>query len=144
MSLSIPPLNKLESIGRGVFSGNLAKKAKRKKPVPNAFLEHITVERISVDRLDLAPLSVFIETGNKTARNRSNGNRSFYGWAVLKVKDAESENRKVESTPVENNPCHADICLLNLPDDDTRRHVQIDHAVELAACAEWWDANSES
>lgn len=144
MSLSIPSMSKSELIGRGVFSGKIANQAKRRKPIPNAFLERITVERISVDRLNLAPLSVFIEAGNKTARNRSNGNRSFYGWAVLMVGEAESENRKIESTPVEDNPYHTDICLLNLPDDDTRRHVQLDHAVELAACAEWWDANSES
>lgn len=140
--MSTPPLDKNELIGRGVFSSKLAVKARKKVVGHQAFLEHVSVDRISVDRVTQAPLSFFIGIGNRIASTRRNGKRNFYGWAVLKVEDAESEFRKVESTPIDGNPHHADICLLNLPNDHNRRSVQIDHAVALAADAEWWDADS--
>ena len=142
MFSSIPPLSKKENIGRGVFSSRIAKKARNKLPIPEAFQERMTADRISVDRLDLASLEKFIESGNRIAKNRSNGKRRFYGWAVLSVEQAECEDRKVEATPIEDNPYHADICMLNLPDDETRVDAQYDHAVELAAEAKWLDVNS--
>ena len=145
LSKPIPSLEKSELIGRGVYSGRLAKKARRNEQIHNAFLERLDVDKISVDRIDRAPLTVFVELGNEIARNRSNGNRKFYGWAVLTVRDAETNNRMVESSPLASNPYHADICLLNLPDEPkSRRIVQIQHAVDLAVRAKWKDVQIEA
>ena len=122
-------------IGRGVFSSKRAKE----RVHPEVFLERTGVDRISVNRLCCASLSVFIQIGNEVAKNRTNGTRSFYGWDVLRVKNAEGSGRKVESTPIEGNPYHADICLMNLPSDDTLHTVQYRHALELAVNSKWWD-----
>ena len=73
------------------------------------------------------------------AQAREPAGMTFYGWAILTAGDAASSGRTVESTPVESNPCHADICL-NLPDNSDRRESQKQHSVELAARAKWEEA----
>ena len=142
--MSISSLDKSELIGRGIFSSDHARKAKKNRIPPEVFLERIGVDKISVDRLSCDSLSVFVQIGEKVAKNRSNGKRNFYGWAVLMVQDAESSNRKVESSPIEGNNYHADICLMNLPNDNALENVQYQHAVDLAAKSKWWDKETES
>ena len=144
--MSSPSIDKSELIGRGIFSSRQANEAKNNNRVlPTVFLERIGVDKISVDRLCCASLSVFVQIGDEIAKNRSNGKRSFYGWAVLTVQEAECSDRKVESTPIENNPYHADICLMDLPsDDDELKLAQNRHAVALAAKSEWLDKETGS
>ena len=139
--MSSPSIDKSELIGRGIFSSSQARSARNKNRIHHrVFLESPGVDKISVDRLCCASLSVFVQIGDEIAKNRSNGKRSFYGWAVLTVQEAEYSDRKVESTPTKTNPCHADICLMDLPsDDDKLKIAQNRHAVELAANSEWLD-----
>ncbi len=142
-SISFSSLGESELIGRGVFSGKQASKARRGRVIPEVFLERDGVDRISVNRLSYAPLSVLTQIGNEVAKNRTNGTRSFYGWAVLIVEDAEDSDRKVEPTPIEDNPYHADICLMNLPSDDTLHTVQYRHALDLATKSTWREKEVE-
>ena len=137
--MSNPSIDKSELIGRGIFSSSQARSARKNRIHHKVFLENPGVDKISVDRLCCASLSVFVQIGDEIAKNRTNGKRNFYGWAVLTVQDAECSSRKVESTPIDGNPFHADICLMNLPSDDPLNIVQNRHAVELAAKSKWWD-----
>ena len=74
-------------------------------------------------------------------QGRSNGGKDLQGWAILSAKDAATNGRSVEASPLPDNPYHADICL-NLPDHGERRERQKEHSVDLAARASWEDPPS--
>ncbi len=103
----------------------------------DVFLEREQAESISVDRMDHAPIDELAEWSREQARNRE-PSRQFYGWAILKVQDAEKSGRTVEATPTPQNRCHADI-FLNVTGEERRRR-QRDHAVELADKSWWLEA----
>ena len=123
-----------EDLGRAVFSQRRRKDARNGHIAVDIFLEREQAESISVDRMDHAPMDELAEWSRERARNRE-PSRQFYGWAVLKVKDAAKNGRTVEATPTPQNRCHADICL-NVTGEERRRQ-QKQHALELAAHSRW-------
>ena len=138
MSELLPELRKTENIGRSVFSGKAAKRARKGTIIHEVFLESLEADSISVDRMDHATRRALAALSIQTGRNRTSP-RDFHGWAVLTVDAAASNGRTVRATPNEFNRYHADI-FLNLQEDDERRDGQIQHANELATLAKWWDA----
>jgi len=106
--LSSATISPCENLGRGVFSSRNAKSAKRGRVPFRVFLERLGNPQISVDRLDLAPLKQLTKNGDTVAAGR---NTKFYGWAVVAVQQAESNGRRVNPSPLPNNPYHADIVL---------------------------------
>ena len=95
-----------ELLGRGVFS---SKQARKRSPPFNVFLEQIGKSEISVNRMVDSDERMFA-LGHQLANIRG-GNRTFYGWAVLSVKDARQNERIAHASPQSDNPYHADICL---------------------------------
>ena len=74
--------------------------------------------------------------GDKVAGDRNVGREvTFYGWAAIAAKDAESNGRQVVATPQPDNPYHADIILPNSTVED--RDEQVRHAQELADESCW-------
>ena len=127
-----------ENLGRAVFSRRRRDRARKVGRIPmDVFLEREQAASISVDRMDHAPIDELAEWSREQARNRG-PSRQFYGWAVLKVRDAAMSGRTVEATPTPQNRCHADI-FLNVTGEERRRQ-QKDHAVELAHKSEWEEA----
>ena len=123
-----------EDLGRGVFSSTHAKRARRSRIPHHVFLEKEGEIKISVDRLSVAPLSAALALAEKTAASR---NASFYGWATVVSNMAESNGRRVISSPKpkQDNPYHADIILPDSVEDD--REEQKRHAQELADYSNW-------
>lgn len=142
MNHRVPPLIETEHLGRSVFSGKLAKRARRQQPVPEAFLVRREDDRISVDRMDHATRAEMTELATARGRERGPAGKEFHGWAILTVAEAASNGRSVEATPLESNPYHADVCL-NLPHDGDRREWQKQHSVDLAARAVWEEATPD-
>ena len=78
-------------------------------------------------------------------RVRSRGpSRQFYGWAVLKVRDAARSGRTVEATPTPQNRCRADIFLNVTATGEERKHQQKEHALQLAERSRWRRAPVDS
>ena len=98
-------------------------------------------DRVSVDRMDHAERMEMARLATIRGQGRCNGGKDFQGWAILRVVDAATNGRTVETTPLEDNPYHADICL-NLPANGERRERQKEHSVDLAAHASWEDPPS--
>ena len=138
-SIQAPPLelDADEDLGRGTFSGRNRKRARRGTIDFDIFLESEQAESISVDRMDHAPIDELAAWSRERARSRG-PSRQFYGWAVLKVRDAEKDGRTVKATPTPQNRCHADI-LLNVTGEERRRQ-QTEHAIRLAARSRWLEA----
>lgn len=128
-----------ESLGRGVFSRDRQKRARRGRIPFHTFLEREGKREISVDRLDHAPEIEAIKIANGVAVAR---NAKFYGWAVVVAKLACTNGRIVNATPREGNPYHADIVLPAPADQD--REVQKQHARDLADMAEWRESNPQA
>ena len=120
-SIQTPPaeLDADEDLGRGVFSGRNRKRARRGIIDFDIFLESEQAESISVDRMDYALIDELAAWSRERARCRG-ADRRFYGWAVLKVRDAEKDGRTVAATPTPQNRCHADI-LLNVTGEERKR-----------------------
>ena len=121
-----------------MFSRRRAKKAKQGRPVPEEFLVRLNDESISVDRMDHAERKTLATIATERGKGREEGAKTFQGWAILTVNDAEAEGRSVQESPIDSNPFHADI-RLNLPDEGDRRDIQKKHSVDLAARASWED-----
>jgi len=100
------------------------------------FLEREGVESISVDRMGGAPLDDLAEHAKKVGQNRIQP-KNFYGWAVLKVRDAEKSGREVVATPTPQNKWHAAI-RLTITENEQKR-IQEEHALELASLSRWQD-----
>ena len=141
-SIQVPPaeLDADEDLGRGVFSSRNRNRARRGIIDLDIFLESEQAESISVDRMDHAPIDELAAWSREQARNRG-PSRQFYGWAVLKVRDAEKDGRTVAATPMPQNRCHADI-LLNVTGEE-RRSQQTKHAIRLAAHSHWQEAPAD-
>ncbi len=122
-----------ETLGRGVFSSKQARQAKNTVP-RRVFLGQAGEMNISVDRLDFAELGEMAVLGDRVAVGRG-VDRKFYGWAIIAVKNAESNGRQVVYTPQPDNPYHTDIIL---PDSTAEnRDEQVRHAQELADASRW-------
>ena len=122
------------------LSSKDAKKASRAIN-PRVFLEARDAGSISVDRLDHAPPVEMARLARARGDTRTPP-RSFYGWAVLMAREAASNGRTVEPTPLPSNPYHADI-RLHLPDEPwEREELRRQHANELAAHSVWMSLES--
>lgn len=127
--VELPALGPSDPLGRGVFSRRRSRKAQDRGIIAyDMFLEKAHVDCLSVDRLDLAPDTEMAEIGDRNAIARG---KSFFGWAVVSVRNALEMNRRVEPTPQPDNPYHADINL-NLPSGSERLDVARQHAYNLA------------
>ena len=126
-----------EDLGRGVFTSNEAKRARR-SGIPKSVFAHEGVTEISVDRLDLMSEEEAIKIALEVAERRSEreGNRRrFYGWAVLMADSACRSGRCVRASPTAANLWHADIVLPALAGEDYEEQVR--HAQELADDSRW-------
>lgn len=131
-------LDGCESLGRDVTSESRAKKATRRGVIAHDIFGPVKSDKISVDRLNHDTPIVMAQLAIKRAENIP-GDKKFYGWAVLKVEDVISRGtRKVVASPLPFNQYHADIILLDLPDNkDKRRKTLNKHFQELADMAKW-------
>ncbi len=123
-------------LGRAIFSSREAKRATVGKIRSSVFTEKLN-KSLSVDRFNFCSDKELTNIQDKNAQVRSTKEktqRSFYGWASLKVFDARKENRKVQSTPIKENPYHADIIL---PEDIETEDDQREHAINLAESSKW-------
>ena len=123
-----------EDLGRGVFSSGHAKRARRSRVPHHVFLEKEGEIKISVDRLSIAPSYTALALAENTAASR---NASFCGWAAVVAHQAETNGRRLVSSPIptHNNPYHADIILPDSAEED--REEQKRHAQELADYSRW-------
>lgn len=122
-----------EKLGRGVFSSKQKKLAQKyKKARLNVFLEKEGNTEISVNRIDWMSPQEENAIGGKLAALRK---RKFYGWAIVTVKQACANRRRVLATPQEDNQYHADIILPDLAGEDYEEQVR--HAQELADTSRW-------
>ena len=136
--MQLPNLGDSENLGRSVFSSSYTKRARKGIVIPEIFLGPHGEDSISVDRMDHVSRTVLAELSKERGQNRI-PSRDFYGWAIVKASDAALNGRTIQATPDDTNKYHADI-FLNLPDNDERRDIQKQHAVELATRSEWQDA----
>ena len=127
--LVFPVIAPDEELGRGVFSRRDANRADRDEIPVTVFLERPGIVELSTDRLTLAPQQEAIQIAERRARGRG-PNRSFYGWVVITVQQAETDERRVRASPQLDNLYHADIVLP--PDGD-----QEQHALELMRQSVW-------
>ena len=128
-------INDSDLLGRACFSSKQAKRARLNHIQHDLFLEKEGVRSLSVDRFGFCSCEKLTQLQDKNAESRSKpeSKRSFYGWVQLNAQDAGKNGRKVKSTPLEDNPYHADIILPeNIEKDD-----QKEHANELASYAKW-------
>jgi hypothetical protein len=119
-----------ESLGRRVFSGKHAARARRGRVVPHVFMAKSTL--ISVDWLSAAPPDEIEKLAQEASKNRSG---PFRGWAVITCSRGRDAGRQVVHSPRDDNPYHVDIRLPALADDN--HDEQLRHAQELAAAAGW-------
>ena len=125
-------INDDDLLGRAVFSSKPAKKAAKGTVRDSVFLEKPGIVSLSVDRFGFCSEKELTSIQDKNAELRSQKEpkkRSFYGWVKIKAKMAGRSERKVQATPQEENPYHADIILPKGIDRDQ----QIAHARELAS-----------
>lgn len=120
-----------EELGRGVFSSRIARRSRRSVP-HSVFLERAGNAGISVDRLNVAPLTKALDIARSVAAHRPG---SFHGWAVVTAALAASSGRRVLATPQHDNPFHADIVLPDSAQEE--RDDQVQHARELADASRW-------
>ena len=144
-SIQGPPaeLDANEDLSRAAFDRKIRNRALKGVINHRVFLESERAESISVDRMDHASIDELAAWSRERARKRG-ANRRFYGWAVLKVRDAEKDGRNVAATPRQQNPCHADIFLNITATGEERRHRQEEHALQLAEHSRWRDAPEDS
>ena len=117
-------------LGRAVFSSRRAARAALKGCIAHDIFLEKEDRSLSVDRFGFCSKQKLTDIQNQNAELRS---KKFYGWAKLQALTARGSGRKVQSTPAENNPCHADIILPEAIEKDEK----IAHAKELASNSEW-------
>ena len=154
MTKRLPALTANENLGRSVYSGNQARRARNSKITPHVFIPGKGVDQISVDRLDHASRKVMAGIAIERGQERPDGPKTFHGWAVLPVHKATASARRVQASPVDGNPYHTDI-RMNLQEpvpgekisdgqskldaEKQSRARQTQHALELALSAKWED-----
>ena len=110
-----------------------------KKTPLKVFLEKDLQQRISTDRVDVAPPEVITVIADKSAANRSG---PFLGWAVVSLEAACADGRQVCASPQHDNPYHADIVLPVSATLDSEE--QEDHAQQLAMASRWRERPASS
>ena len=123
-------------LGRRVFSKRQAKSARGTGRMPWRAFNEPTKNEISTDWLDDASVPVVAKDAlTQVVQRNASG---FYGWLVVSVAVARSENRRVKSTPTCTNPYHVDIELPGCPVGvEEMRDRSEKHAQALAENADW-------
>ena len=135
---NLPDLSEDEELGRSVLSSRVAKRARTHNQIMrDVFLEKLESVSLSIDRLGHAPAQEMAALATKRAEQRG-PNRTFYGWAVITVRNASSSGRSVKATPRPDNRFHADICL-DAPATELRDHQKA-QALDLARLSHWREA----
>lgn len=138
MGPNLPDLSEDEELGRSVLSSRVAKRARTHNQIMrDVFLEKLESVSLSVDRLGQVPAQEMASLATKRAEQRV-PSRTFYGWAVITVRNAGSGGRFVKATPIPDNPFHADI-FLGVTDSELRDHQKA-QALELASQSHWREA----
>ena len=120
-------INDNDELGRGSFS---TKDVNKSGKIRYSLFFYKEKDTISVDRLFDFCLEKLAAIQDGHAQERK---QKFYGWASIKALDAKKNRRKVQSSPIENNPYHANIILPKNIEDDDRRSF----AKELAFYSKW-------
>ena len=103
---------------------------KMRERVPVArFMPPKNSNEISVNRLDLTSDEEMASIGVRNARNLE---KEFWGWYVLTARDVEEEGCAVRSSPLLDNPYHADIVLPVPLDAEDRKNALREYAMGLA------------
>jgi hypothetical protein len=100
----------------------------------SVFLERPGQTDLSVDRLGFVSAEQATENGDRVAAACGS---TLHGWAVVTAENAGGNGRRVASSPLPDNPYHADISLPELAAED--REEQKRHAQELADASRWRD-----
>lgn len=116
-------------LGRAVFSGRRARRAALRGHIEYDIFEN-PGRPLSADRFGFCAEKKLADIQDQNAKRRA---QKFYGWAKLQALAARKSGRKVQSTPMELNPYHADIIL----PEGIKQDEQISHAKELASNSEW-------
>ena len=130
------PLEKGEKLGRDERSRTSARrsfrrlKAEGRARVPaTKFEPPNNTNEISVNRMDLTPTVTLAELGVRNARLI---NKQFWGWYTLTAGDVENVGCRVASTPLDDNPYHADIVVPVPLDAEDRKDTLREYAIGLA------------
>lgn len=155
----IVPVADQERLGRIVSSKDEARRVRRPREdsLLPCFLPKKGESRLSVDRLDRAPLYIAVANGERVAQKRQRGivrttgkpsrDIQFCGWGVITANAARNVGCSVEATPLEGdadvgNPYHADIVLPKTV--ETNEEERKDYAQQLALAARWEASPTES
>ena len=131
----IPPVNDEELLARAVVSRTEAKICRRGE-VPASVFSFPGNFKISVDRVDRMTSSEAVRHGEIIASLRGT-NRSFCGWALLRMPDVLDEGCGCRASPGFDNIWHADILV---PVDAARdRDIHEERASRLARRSSWRD-----
>ena len=129
-------INAEDNLGREEYAQTDAKHAfrnrntnSRRGPRFRKFLPPNNSNEISVNRLGLASDSKMAEIG---IRNATALGKAFCGWYVLSVIDVKEAGCRVEPSPNNDNPYHADITVPVALDAEDRRYELIEIARDLA------------
>ena len=93
-------------------------------------------QKISTNLYDRVTLEYATSEGDRRVENVP-GSNGIQGWWVMRVEEASQLRRRVEKTPADGNPYHADIIL---PDGewDTWEDAEM-HLRDLLAIGRWQD-----
>ena len=109
-----------EWIGRAIFSRTDAERIKRGNSIPYRVLFTKT-QSISVDRLFEKALLLLtrIQRAHAKKRSKNQGRQVvFCGWLSLKAHVIRQEGRRLEASPQNDNPYHANIIMPSEERDD--------------------------
>lgn len=140
-----PRVLKEDVLGRDILSSKDRRKIQKNVFLPALFIDRASPFELSVNRLapkpgqeppadrpDLVPDKVIARISDKRAKALG---RTFYGWAVLRVCDAEQNGCLVLPAPLPGNMQHANI---HLPDEARKDPLLYEHHVHrLARSARW-------
>ena len=129
-------INASENLGREERSQSAARRAHRKlaRGEPgharvNKFTPPRNSNELSVNRMDFAPKA---ELAAIARRNAEHSGHAFWGWYTLTALEVEDGGCTARSSPLLDNPYHADIVLPVALDAEDRRDALREYAMGLA------------
>lgn len=132
---------KTEKLGREEQFQSDAKRAYRRLKTDgkarvrvSKFIPPKSTNEISTNRMDLAPVATMAELGT---RNASLSGKRFWGWYTLAADDVEEVGCRVQPSPLDDNPYHADILIPVALDAEDRKDAIREYAMGLAYHADF-------
>lgn len=140
-----PSVAGTEDVGRCVLSIRDARRAREQSVRTPSFLARKGDNKLSADRLSVAPEQKTVRTGERVAQARQDGiilkcgkpsrDVRFEGWNVVEVARAGDLGCEVVASPTEENCYHADIVLPeSVRTDEEERWA---YAQKLGKVAAW-------